>query len=758
VLRGNEVTAPGNTTPAGADAGDIYVNATSGTIYYWDGASWQLTTSDNLGNHTATENIQIAGNWISSDGDNEGIIITPTGSVGVGANSSPNGRALSIYKDARPDVGFDINLESVFNLDTNFTNPNNRLFSNYFATIIGANASGRVKSIAGNNIIVNQNTGNTLTTENIFGQSISLIAGALADNAYGLYLDDVSGASINNYSIYAGLGTVRLGELSGTGNRMVVADADGVLSTQTIPGTGTGGTDNQDLSLNGTILSLTNDATTVDLAGLVGAADNLGDHTATENIQTAGNWLSNDGDSEGIFVAANGAVGIGMNDPQGRALSIYKESSGGFAGTEFNTQTVFNLDASFTNTATELYGHTNSIRIGGSATGNVRTIIANRINVSNSATNPFTMKNLIGQNISLDVVSKAENAYGLKVEPISGASATNFSIYTGLGDVRFGDLKGTGDRMVVADADGILTTQAIPSGGTGGAADNLGDHTATENIQTAGNWLSNDGDSEGIFVAANGAVGIGMNDPQGRALSIYKESSGGFAGREFNTETVFNLDASFTNTATELYGHTNSIRIGGSATGNVRTIIANRINVSNSATNPFTMKNLIGQNISLDAVSKAENAYGLKVEPISGASATNYAIYTGLGNIRFGDLKGSGEGVVMADADGILQKKKMPRNFTSSHVGVAANSTGVKTVNLKARYTDIFGSPVASSAGSSGLPSYTASELEYYVTFVDDTVIDKNSLSINASGILTYTVISVDPSNLSYIEVTYATK
>lgn len=45
------------------------------------------TTADNLGNHTATKNIQLNGNYISNDGDNEGIRIDNTGKVGIGNNS-----------------------------------------------------------------------------------------------------------------------------------------------------------------------------------------------------------------------------------------------------------------------------------------------------------------------------------------------------------------------------------------------------------------------------------------------------------------------------------------------------------------------------------------------------------------------------------------------------------------------------------------------------------------------------------------------
>ncbi|WP_157518068.1 beta strand repeat-containing protein [Flagellimonas lutaonensis] len=46
VLSGTDVSAPGATTPAGADTGDIYVNTSTGTIYFWDGDSWELTSTD----------------------------------------------------------------------------------------------------------------------------------------------------------------------------------------------------------------------------------------------------------------------------------------------------------------------------------------------------------------------------------------------------------------------------------------------------------------------------------------------------------------------------------------------------------------------------------------------------------------------------------------------------------------------------------------------------------------------------------------
>ncbi|WP_299535377.1 hypothetical protein, partial [Ulvibacterium sp.] len=46
VLSGTAVTSPGSISPGGADTGDIYVNTNTGTIYFWDGDSWELTSTD----------------------------------------------------------------------------------------------------------------------------------------------------------------------------------------------------------------------------------------------------------------------------------------------------------------------------------------------------------------------------------------------------------------------------------------------------------------------------------------------------------------------------------------------------------------------------------------------------------------------------------------------------------------------------------------------------------------------------------------
>jgi hypothetical protein len=76
-------------------------------------------------------------------------------------------------------------------------------------------------------------------------------------------------------------------------------------------------TQNLDMASYGidNVESITLDSVTGGAAPQVGGSDNLGDHTATENIILGANYLSGDGGNEGIIIDANGNVGIGISSP-----------------------------------------------------------------------------------------------------------------------------------------------------------------------------------------------------------------------------------------------------------------------------------------------------------------------------------------------------------------------------------------------------------------------------------------------------------
>jgi hypothetical protein len=76
-------------------------------------------------------------------------------------------------------------------------------------------------------------------------------------------------------------------------------------------------TDKQELSLSGTDLSITNGNS----INVVSLKDNLGNHTATENIVLGANWLSNDNTDKGLSIASSGNVTINKNLQVDGALS-----------------------------------------------------------------------------------------------------------------------------------------------------------------------------------------------------------------------------------------------------------------------------------------------------------------------------------------------------------------------------------------------------------------------------------------------------
>lgn len=66
--------------------GLLVFDNTTNSFWFYNGTAWQDlgTGADNLGDHIATQNIQLNGNWLSNDGGNEGVFVNTTGSVGIG--------------------------------------------------------------------------------------------------------------------------------------------------------------------------------------------------------------------------------------------------------------------------------------------------------------------------------------------------------------------------------------------------------------------------------------------------------------------------------------------------------------------------------------------------------------------------------------------------------------------------------------------------------------------------------------------------
>jgi hypothetical protein len=86
--------------------------------YYWNtsSAQWLRFDNDNLGNHTASVNIILNGNFLSNDGGNEGIRIDNDGNVGIGT-SSPTSK-LDINGNVKISGGVNVSGSSNVTLQT----------------------------------------------------------------------------------------------------------------------------------------------------------------------------------------------------------------------------------------------------------------------------------------------------------------------------------------------------------------------------------------------------------------------------------------------------------------------------------------------------------------------------------------------------------------------------------------------------------------------------------------------------------------
>ena len=69
----------------------------------------------------------------------------------------------------------------------------------------------------------------------------------------------------------------------------------------------------------------------------------------------------------------------------------------------------------------------------------------------------------------------------------------------------------TQDSILIQESEGLeVHRDTIRLQVGSGSSDNLGDHTATQAINLNGNFLSGDGDNEGIYIDTDGGVGIGI--------------------------------------------------------------------------------------------------------------------------------------------------------------------------------------------------------------------------------------------------------
>jgi hypothetical protein len=247
------------------------------------------------------------------------------------------------------------------------------------------------------------------------------------------------------------VGTTRVSTLAGIGNRMVVANANGDLLTQAIPASGgsiTGVTAGDGLTGGGTVGNVTLNAN---------VNNGLNVNAAADRIRLGGTLVENTTINSSVFeMAFNVNIGGAFHIRDGGVdhLSVFDNGDAAFGGD------VYWRDGSTAGiTIAELRDNTASGRFIVRDNGNVA--------VDLDANSRFVF-NEQGLDRDFRVESQGEpnmlliNASNNRIGIGTGTPARELHV---VGTTRVSTLAGPGDRMVVANANGDLLTQAIPANG-----------------------------------------------------------------------------------------------------------------------------------------------------------------------------------------------------------------------------------------------------------------------------------------------------
>ncbi|HLV37973.1 hypothetical protein, partial [Xanthomarina sp.] len=182
--------------------------------------------------------------------------------------------------------------------------------------------------------------------------------------------------------------------------------------------------------------------------------------------------------------------------------------------------------------------------------------------------------------------------------------------------------------------------------------------------------------------------------------------------------------------------------------------------VKNPTTNALDVQANNGLNV--DTTADAVQLGGALIKPTTIAtSATNTLALTGLQNGDFED------NILVVDrTSGVIKQLKaaMPTFFYMPSVIIYTAADQVPggdvfgTIDLYAKYQQQFGSPVASNPGAiTSLPVLPRSELDYFITFYDDTVFA--NVAVSNMGVLTYTVLPTAEVSLgSFMNIVFSVK
>ncbi|MCF8276445.1 MAG: hypothetical protein K9J17_06905 [Flavobacteriales bacterium] len=332
-------------------------------------------------------------------------------------------------------------------------------------------------------------------------------------------------------------GDARISDLAGSGTRMVVADANGDLSTQAIPG-------------GGSSLWSQSGSNVYRSSGKVGIG--------TSSPSTALHVISSTSNANVMTLqssASNGWSSVDFMDQSGSLSATFGFANSSTSGIFTNRAYMNSYDHDFvlTRNSTE-----NSIFISGSS-GNIGFGNNNpqaTLHVSGDA----RITDLGGSGTRMvvadangDLSTQAIPSGGSSVWSQSGSNVYRSSGKVGIGtsspstslhvsgDARISDLAGSGTRMVVASSNGTLSTQTIPSGGSSGTTLSLSLSSNVTSQDVSGVSIlevtySNDKDIRGLSGGVDGQIIYVVNTASNDKVEFKKNQGTQQFIEDFNVE------------------------------------------------------------------------------------------------------------------------------------------------------------------------------------------------------------------------------
>ena len=432
-------------------------------------------SSDNLGDHTATRNIELGTNYLSGDGDNEGVYITTSGDVGIG----------TIAPSAKLEVPADILVNGI--------------------TVGRGNVSTTANTVGNTNIALG---GSALKNNTTGNQNTAVGSNALNSNTTGPSNTAIGSNALNSNTI--GFGNAALGYSSL--NKNTTGDLNTASGYSALHNNTTGGLNtaygSEALYYNTTGFGNTGSGHSALNKNTTGNLNTASGHLALEKNTTGG------GNTASGYFALNKNITGSYNTANG-VQALHKNNTG-------DQNTASGNYALHNNTIGGLNSATGSHALNNNITGNYNTALgsnagfkalgSNNLFLGYEAGYTETGSNKLYIETSNSTTPLIYGDFAADSVQINGKLNIN-------GAFNFPTSDGANGQVLQTNGSGNVTWGSAVS-------DNLGDHTATRNIELGTNYLSGDGDNEGIYINPAGNIGIGTTNPSNKFHIKATDNSG----------------------------------------------------------------------------------------------------------------------------------------------------------------------------------------------------------------------------------------